>query len=222
MICIKENIYNKNILKVREKEATIEHMKIETDYDYIVAIGTSTGGPKALASVLSQVDQNLSATYIVVQHMPAGFTKSLADRLDGLSSLHVKEAENYDILQAGHAYIAPGGYQFKITNARRPEVLLTEEPPYKGHKPSVNVMLHTLAKLKVNKKLIVVIMTGMGSDGLEGLEYLKAAHEVKVIAQDESTSIVYGMPKAIVSAGYADYVVPLEMISATIKRIMGE
>ena len=200
----------------------IGHIKNDTEYEYIIAIGTSTGGPKALTTVLTKLDKALSATYVIVQHMPAGFTKSLADRLNTLSELTIKEAEDHEALEIGTVYIAPGGKQMKITSTRRPEIRLTDEIPYKGHKPSVNIMLKSLAQLHPSKKIIVVIMTGMGSDGLEGVELLKKQDSVKVIAQDETTSIVYGMPKAIVTAGYADYVVPIEAISKTIKKIMGE
>lgn len=200
----------------------IEHIKTNTEYEYIVAIGTSTGGPKALTTVLTALSKDLAATYVVVQHMPAGFTKSLADRLNSLSELTIKEAENHEVLKTGTVYIAPGSMQCRVTNARKPEIMLTDDVAYKGHKPSVNIMLQSLANLNVNKKLIVVIMTGMGCDGLEGVEILKKQCAIKVIAQDEKTSIVYGMPKAIVTSGYADYIVPIEEISKTIKKIMGE
>lgn len=200
----------------------IEHIKNNAEYEYIIAIGTSTGGPKALTTVLTKLDKTLPATYVVVQHMPVGFTKSLADRLNTLSELTIKEAEDHEVLESGTVYIAPGGKQMKIASTRRLEISLTDEMPYKGHKPSVNIMLKSLAQLYPNKKIIVVIMTGMGSDGLEGVELLKKQGAVKVIAQDEATSIVYGMPKAIVTSGYADYVVPIEAISKTIKKIMGE
>lgn len=190
------------------------------DYKYIVAIGTSTGGPKALTRVLTDLNPNLNATYIVVQHMPEGYTKTLATRLNTLSGLTVKEAEDGEKLRKNTVYIAPGGKHLTVTNSLRPQITLTDEQSYKGHKPSVNVMLQSLYDLKY--KLIVVIMTGMGSDGLEGITFLKDRKDIQVIAQNEQTSIVYGMPKAIVQAQLADYVVPLEAISKTIQEIMGE
>lgn len=192
------------------------------NYEYIVAIGTSTGGPKALTKVLSGLDKTLSATYVVVQHMPAGFTKSLAERLNTLSDLTVKEGESEERLQQGTVYIAPGGKQLKLRNVNQLELILTDEEAYKGHKPSVNVMLNSLQILPPHQKLIVVIMTGMGSDGLEGVQLLKKDKNMTVIAQDETTSTVFGMPKAIVQAELANYIVPVDEIAKTIKTIMGE
>lgn len=192
------------------------------DYKYIVAIGTSTGGPKALTKVLTDLDPNLPATYVVVQHMPAGYTKALATRLNTLSGLTVKEGEHGEKLKKGTVYIAPGGKHLKLSHGTRPQLILTDEDPYKGHKPSVNVMLQSLYNLSPNQKLIIVIMTGMGNDGLEGITFLKDKRNIQVIAQDEQTSIVYGMPKAIVQAKLTNYVVPLETIAKTIQEIVGE
>ncbi len=194
----------------------------KVEYEYIIAMGISTGGPKLLNQLLPQLDVELSATYVIVQHMPPGFTKPLADRLNNVSSLQVKEAENGEKLKKGVVYIAPGGRQLQITNQSEPQILLTDEEPYKGHRPSVNVMLNSLATLSSSKKsIITVIMTGMGTDGLEGVTKLKEIQNCIVIAQDQQTSTVYGMPKAIVSAGFADYVVPAGEINQIIKKIVG-
>ncbi|MHC1750503.1 MAG: CheB methylesterase domain-containing protein [Cellulosilyticaceae bacterium] len=192
------------------------------DYTYIVAIGTSTGGPKALSTVIGGLPKNTNATYVVVQHMPVGFTKSLAERLNTISEVDVKEAENGDVLKKGTVYIAPGGKQLKIVNSARPEILLTDEPPYKSHKPSVNVMISSIAALKSNKNIIGVIMTGMGTDGLEGFSELKQNLKCSIVAQDEASCVVYGMPKAVVNAGLADYIVPAQEITKTIVKLMGE
>lgn len=201
--------------------STLQAQIAKDDYEYIIAIGTSTGGPKALNTVITALDTGLSAAYIVVQHMPTGFTKSLANRLDELSQLSVKEAEHREIIKKGTVYIAPGGKQLTVTNSRKHEITLSDDMPYKGHRPSVNIMYKSLAELKSKKKIIVVIMTGMGSDGLEGVQLLKQRVQVKVIAQNEATSVVYGMPKVVVDGGYADYVVPLNQVAETIKKIMG-
>lgn len=192
------------------------------DYKYIVAIGTSTGGPRALTKVLSDLNPNLPAAYVVVQHMPEGYTKALATRLNTLSGLTVKEGEQGEELKRGTVYIAPGSKHLKLSHGTKTQLILTDEEPYKGHKPSVNVMLQSLYNLSASKEIIVVIMTGMGSDGLEGISFIKKQRNVQVIAQDEQTSIVYGMPKSIVQAGLNDYVVPLEEIAKTIEKIMGE
>lgn len=196
--------------------------KDEQEYQYIIAIGTSTGGPKALNEIIAALPKELPATYIVVQHMPPGFTKSLAQRLDSMSKVEVKEAEQGDRLLKGRVLIAPGGKQFKIVNGRTPEVLLTDEDPYKGHRPAVNVMFESLAKLSTDKKVIGVIMTGMGSDGLEGAQSLAKTKQSIMIAQDEGSCVVYGMPKVIVNAGLAHHVVPLGHIVSTIIKVMGE
>lgn len=190
-------------------------------YDYIVAMGISTGGPKLLHQLIPKLDPSLPLTYLVVQHMPAGFTKPLADRLNKVSNIEVKEAQSGESLKKGVVYIAPGGKQLQIIQSQIPQILLTEEPPYQGHRPSVNIMLHSLAHLDLNKKrIIVIMMTGMGTDGLEGVKVLKQKQNCIVIAQDQQSSTVYGMPKAIINAGVADYIVAGDDINETIKKIV--
>ncbi|ADZ84142.1 MULTISPECIES: CheB methylesterase domain-containing protein [Cellulosilyticum] len=205
--------------QISRNAATIE----EQQYEYIIAMGISTGGPKLLSQIIPTLEQNLSATYLIVQHMPQGFTKNLAARLNSLSALEVKEAEHEEVLKRGTVYIAPGGKQLKIINGLRPQINITDDLPYKGHKPSVNIMMSSLAELKsCSKKMIAVIMTGMGSDGLEGVSDLKRTYPCEVIAQDQASSTVYGMPKAIANAGLADYIASAENITQIIKRIVGD
>ena len=195
----------------------------EMQYEYIVAMGISTGGPKLLSQVIKSLNENLSATYVIVQHMPVGFTKNLAERLNSLTKLTVKEAEEGESLKKGVVYIAPGGYQLKIVNGLNPKIQLTDELPYKGHKPSVNVMLLSLSDLsKCTKKMLAVIMTGMGCDGLEGVTALKKSYNCKVIAQDQASSTVFGMPKAIINAGLAEHIVAGECIAQKIEEIVGD
>lgn len=199
------------------------HTISNISYEYIVAMGISTGGPKLLSQLISTLDENIPATYLIVQHMPSGFTKSLADRLNTLTKLTVKEAEQGEYLERGIIYIAPGGYQFKIIGGLKPKIQLTDEPSYKGHKPSVNVMLLSLAQLQnYKKKIIAVIMTGMGSDGLEGITELKKKQPCQVIAQDQESSTVFGMPKVIINSGLADFIVSGKEISKKIKEIVGD
>lgn len=194
----------------------------DQSYEYIIAMGISTGGPKLLSQLIKTLDENLPATYLIVQHMPIGFTKSLAERLNTLTNLTVKEAESGEYLRRGVIYIAPGGYQLRVLNGLKPYIELLDELPYKGHKPSVNVMLLSLAHLQKYKgKMIAVIMTGMGSDGLEGVMELKKSYSCQVIAQDQSSSVVFGMPKVIISAGLADFIVSGKDISQKIKEIVG-
>ncbi|WP_054738649.1 CheB methylesterase domain-containing protein [Cellulosilyticum ruminicola] len=202
----------------------INHRAVyKEEYEYIVAMGISTGGPKLLSQIIQTLDESVSATYIVVQHMPPGFTKTLAERLNTMTKLTVKEAVDNEMLKRGVVYIAPGGKQLKINDADNPYIMITDEAPYKGHRPAVNIMMNALAQLKrCRKKYIAIIMTGMGSDGLEGIMNLKKNKTCTVIAQDEATCTVYGMPKAVINAGLADYICPGYEITKIIKKIAGD
>lgn len=193
------------------------------EYEYIIAMGISTGGPKLLNQLLAHLEADLPATYVIVQHMPPGFTKPLADRLNTISKLYVKEAENGEKLKQGVVYIAPGGKQLQITNQSLPQITITDDEPYKGHKPSVNVMFNSLSALSLNsKRVIAVIMTGMGTDGLEGTTNLKNTQSCTVIAQNKETSTVYGMPKAVINAGLEDYIASADEIHQIIRKIVGD
>lgn len=180
----------------------------------IVAIGTSTGGPRALQAVLSKLPENLPAALVIVQHMPAGFTKSLAERLNGISRLEVVEAMDGDELVAGKALIAPGDKHLKIKRiGDRLYAKLSVEPPVGGLRPSIDKMMESL--IHCNVPLLGVLLTGMGQDGVEGLKKIKAANGY-TIAEDESTCIVYGMPRAAVENACVDKVVPLHLVSQAI------
>lgn len=206
--------------KVRKAPKLGGSLKAGSNIKKIVAIGTSTGGPRALQDVIPYLPENIPASILIVQHMPAGFTKSLADRLNNLSEIHVKEAEDGDILLPGCAYIAPGGYHVKVTNSsNKYKINLSKEAPVSGHRPSVDMMMNSLAALKLNN-LVGVIMTGMGSDGAHGMKNIKSQNGY-TIAQNESTCVVYGMPKSAVNLGCVDEVVPLQEIAEAITRIVG-
>lgn len=187
----------------------------------IVLIGTSTGGPRALQEVITKIPQNISAPILIVQHMPAGFTKSLATRLDQLSHITVKEAEQGDLLQNGTAYIAPGGYHMKLrkVGASYGIVLDQTEPPRSGHRPSVDVMFEDVSQYREIDK-IAVIMTGMGYDGSKGLKALKQHGNVMAIAESADTCIVYGMPKAAVETQLVDEVADVDDIAQTIMKYL--
>jgi two-component system chemotaxis response regulator CheB len=152
--------------------------------------------------------------------MPPGFTKSLAERLDTISEISVKDAEHNEIIRPGHVYIAPGHYHMRVAveGAVR-KIALSQEPPVGNHRPAVNVLFDSVAPLQ--KDLVSVIMTGMGCDGCEGMKKIKQQGGYS-IAQDEETSVVYGMPKAVVDAGLADEIRPLQDIAdaivAAVKR----
>ena len=180
----------------------------------LVAIGTSTGGPQALQQVITRLPGNLPCGVVVVQHMPAGFTKALAERLDTISQVSVKEAEDGDVIEPGHVYIAPGSHHLRVReDGSNRRIVLGQDPPVGNHRPAVNVMYDSVAS--IGKNLVAVIMTGMGCDGCEGMKKIKAAGGYS-IAQDESTCVVYGMPKAVVDAGMADEIKPVQNIAQAI------
>lgn len=187
----------------------------------IILIGTSTGGPRALQEVITKIPANVDAPILIVQHMPAGFTKSLAARLDQLSEIHVKEAEQGDLLQKGTAYIAPGGYHLKLrkVGSAFAVVLDNQEPPRAGHRPSVDVLFEDVSQYSEFDK-IAVIMTGMGYDGSKGLVSLKKTGNVTAIAESAETCIVYGMPKAAVETQLVDEVADVDDIARTIMKYM--
>ncbi|MFY9174718.1 MAG: chemotaxis response regulator protein-glutamate methylesterase [Peptococcia bacterium] len=184
----------------------------------IVVIGTSTGGPKALHEVMSSLPSGLNAAILIVQHMPPGFTRSLAQRLDSVSSFAVKEAEDGDVIERGKAYVAPGDYHMEIaTDNGKHLIRLNQKPQVNGHRPAVDVLFHSAAKINATK--VGVIMTGMGSDGALGLKALKEAGAV-TIGESAETSVVYGMPKSAFKIGAVDYEVPLYKISEQIVQAL--
>lgn len=187
----------------------------------IIAIASSTGGPKALQHVIPNLPENLRAPVLIVQHMPAGFTQSLAERMDSLSALHVKEAEEGDVLSAGNVYIARGGFHMNIVRQGKDCVVrYTSEPPREGVRPCANYMYESLREMPY-EQIICVVLTGMGADGTKGIVSLKEKKKVHVIAQEESTCAVYGMPKSIVNAGLADQILPIDQIAREIIMNVG-
>ncbi len=186
----------------------------------IIAIGTSTGGPRALQSVIPRLPSSLDAAVVIVQHMPPGFTKSLAERMNSLSSLTVKEAEDGELLKRGWVYIAPGDKHLRIVKNRANYVVsLGEDAPVTGHKPSADALFASIADLKIDN-VIGVIMTGMGADGAAGLAMMKSENDAHIIAQDKESCVVFGMPRAAVAKGIVDKVVPLGDISDQILKAM--
>lgn len=187
----------------------------------IIALACSTGGPKSLQSVVPLLPASLPYPMLIVQHMPAGFTKSLADRLNDVSKVEVREAAEGDVLKAGCVYIAPGGKHMQIKNVGgQHKVTLTDEPPREGVKPCANYMYESLAKSSYDE-VICVVLTGMGADGTRGIKYLNERKKTYVISQDESSCVVYGMPKAIAETGLVDEVVTLTKITETILKNLG-
>jgi two-component system chemotaxis response regulator CheB len=187
----------------------------------VVAIACSTGGPKALQSVIPELPAELAAPVLIVQHMPKGFTKSLAERLDTLSDIKVKEGVEGEALENGVVYVAMGGKHLKIiTKAGRSTITYTDEPPREGVKPCANYMYESL-KGSGYSQVVCVVLTGMGADGSKGIVNLSKAKKIHVIAQNEATSTVYGMPKAAVNTGLANEVVALEDVAQEIVMNVG-
>ena len=174
----------------------------------LVAIGTSTGGPVALQRVLTQLPANFPAPLVLIQHMPAAFTKAFAERLDKLCRINVKEAEDGDILRPGLALLAPGGKQMMVDGRGTVRILPGDERL--NYKPCVDVTFGSAAKA-YNDKVLAVVLTGMGADGREGARLLKQGGS-QVWAQDEASCVIYGMPMAVVKANLADAVYGLDDI----------
>ncbi|SDW27188.1 chemotaxis response regulator protein-glutamate methylesterase [Paenibacillus sp. CF384] len=202
----------------QELETAIKPNKLvrSKSFKHLVAIGTSTGGPRALHEVISTLPIDFPAPVLVVQHMPPKFTRSLAQRLDTFSSLHVTEAIHGERVEAGVVYIAPGGYHMELTKEGGSySIKLSEEAPRGGHRPSVDTMFESCAAFPELRRHSV-IMTGMGSDGVKGMKALNDSGAETAIAESEETCVVYGMPRSAVEAGVAKSIVPLRQIATAI------
>ena len=187
----------------------------------VVALACSTGGPKALQSVIPRLPAELAAPVLIVQHMPQGFTQSLAERLNSLSKIKVKEAAEGDVLENGVVYIARGGKHMNVeTRGGRSVIRYTDEPPREGVKPCANYMYESL-KTSAYSQIVCVVLTGMGADGTKGIVNLETAKKIHVIAQDEATSTVYGMPKSIAATGLVNQVVGLDDVAQEIIMNVG-
>jgi two-component system chemotaxis response regulator CheB len=183
----------------------------------IVAIASSTGGPKALQTVIPKLPEDLNAPVLVVQHMPKGFTATLAERLNATSSITVREAKEGDELKRGVVYLAMGGSHMNVVTSPTGKISIhySDEPYREGVKPCANYTFESLADSKYDE-VVCVVLTGMGQDGTVGIKNLMKKKQVHVIAQNEETCVVYGMPKSIADRGMTDQVVPLEQIAQEI------
>jgi two-component system, chemotaxis family, protein-glutamate methylesterase/glutaminase len=182
--------------------------------DKVVVIGSSTGGPRALNLLVPALPANLPAAVLIVQHMPAGFTRSLAERLDSLSQLKVKEAEPGDQLEIGRVLLAPGGFHLLIND--QGQVTLNQNPTVHGVRPAIDVTMVSVVK-KYKSSVVSVILTGMGNDGTNGSALVSQSGGY-VIGEDESTCVVYGMPRSVFEAGVTNEVVPLDQIARAIEK----
>lgn len=182
----------------------------------LVIIGSSTGGPKALEGVLASIPANLPAGIVIVQHMPKEFTKSFADRLNSLFPFPVKEASDRDLVENGKVLVAPGDYHLTISSDRR--VKLNQDERVMFLRPAIDVTMEGLPAV-YGKKVIGVILTGMGRDGAKGMAEIKKAGGI-TIAQDKGTSTIYSMPRVVAEEGNADYILPLDQIGRVITELV--
>jgi two-component system, chemotaxis family, protein-glutamate methylesterase/glutaminase len=187
----------------------------------IVGIGVSTGGPKALSQMMPNLPADINVPILIVQHMPPIFTQSLAKSLNLKCAIEVKEAIDGETIKPNVAFIAPGGKQMKVVagmDGKERIIRITDDPPENSCKPSVDYLFRSIAQHYVGRSA-GVIMTGMGSDGSIGLELMKR-NGATIIAQDESTCIVYGMPKKAIESGIVDIIAPLEQIAPEICQLV--
>lgn len=183
----------------------------------VLALGASTGGPVAVQQVLKSLPQEFPLPILVVQHMPGNFTPMFSERMNQMCRINVREAENGDLLFPGCAYVAPGGKQMKVRKKGSEAMIeITDGDPSHSYRPSVDVTYTSLAEVFPGK-VLAVILTGMGSDGCEGARRLKQSGSA-IWAQDEQSSVVYGMPMAVAKAGLADQIMSLDKIGSTLGR----
>lgn len=202
-------------LIVEAKKSTI---RSESKYK-IVVIGISTGGPRALQKMIPKIPADLGVPIVIVQHMPAEFTASLANSLNERSELNVVECDEGMIIEPGNVYIAKGGFQNKLIEvSNKVKIRLKDDPPENYCKPSVDYMFRTVAAIFKNEAL-GIIMTGMGSDGLQGI-YTMVKSGADIIAQDKDSSTVFGMNKEVIKAGLADEIIPLEKLASRIVSLV--
>ncbi len=183
--------------------------------ELLVIIAASTGGPRALTEVVPNIPRDLPAAFLIIQHMSEGFTKTLAERLNSLSMIQIKEAEHGEVIKAGNAYLAPGDYHMEISKSGDEYCIdLNQKPSRLGVRPCADMTFFSAAKV-FGGKIIGVVLTGMGKDGTAGAEMIRQKN-ARIIAQDKETSVIYGMPKSVAEKGYVDRVLPITSIAAAI------
>lgn len=199
-----------------------KYTRVKAGKNKLVALACSTGGPKSLQQVIPMLPGNLDAGVVLVQHMPAGFTASLAARLNEMSAINVKEAADGDVIKKGWVYIAPGGKHIRVKKKGSDCVIaLSDEAPIEGLRPCANIMYESLAECNYDE-ITCVVLTGMGADGTNGIKALSRSRKnLYVISQDEETCVVYGMPKAIANTGLVNEVVPLNRVAEAITKNVG-
>ncbi|MEK8022660.1 MAG: chemotaxis-specific protein-glutamate methyltransferase CheB, partial [Candidatus Hydrogenedentota bacterium] len=201
----------------REKEKTSEKSPMRArprNLPATIAIGVSTGGPSTLSRLFAGMPESFPVPIVVAQHMPPGWTTTLAEQLSGECGMPVSEATDGEMIRPGHIYIAPGGNSLKLTKTGRARV--TRETSRRGFRPSVDLLFHSLAVTAADRSL-AIILTGMGDDGCDGAAAVRGAGGT-VIAQDEASCVVFGMPRAVIEAGLASSVLSIDEISEYLRR----
>lgn len=179
----------------------------------IVAVACSTGGPRALLEVIPKLPKDLNAPVLIVQHMPDGFTQTLAERLNSVSEINVKEAEDGEALKNGYVYLAKAGWHMEVVKDGIGHKIRLQDGPYReGVRPCANYMYESLAESGYDE-IICVVMTGMGADGTEGIEFLQGKKAVRTIIQNEASCVVFGMPGSIVKHKIKHKAVDLKYIA---------
>lgn len=216
-----------NLQFIRPKKVSEDYIKSRPQKAVpavkVVAIGASTGGPRALGQILPQLDPDIAAGLLIVQHIPRGFTKAFASRLDSESKIDIKEARVGDEIEPGKALIAPSDYHMTVKRKGIGKdttgvISLNQDPPVYGLRPTVDAMMLSVAEV-YGDKTVAVILTGMGSDGAKGMKAIKE-NKGRTIAQDKDTCVVYGMPKAAVKEGVVDKITPLNKIAEEIMKMV--
>ncbi len=203
--------------KLKKTEAVATKHRLEKGD--LIFIASSTGGPKALQSVIPKIPTDIGCPVVVVQHMPEGFTKSLAERLDDMSQCTVKEAQDDMLLEDGVVYIAKGGFQLyiKASGNRQHRLVVRKDEPRNGLRPCADIFLESLAETSY-RNIICGVLTGMGSDGTKGLVHLKEVKNVYTVSQSESTCVVYGMPRSVEKEGVTDVVADIQDVASYLIR----
>ncbi len=215
---IKNLVFSKNVKPIYKAIGITP--KIRKGIYKVCGIGVSTGGPQTLLKIIPELPSNFPAPILVVQHMPPLFTKYLAERINSVSLLKVKEAEEGEIVKDGVVYIAPGDYHMKVKKEKALiKIKLFQGPPRNFCRPSVDELFESLAEI-YNGFTLALILTGMGNDGKEGAQQIKNRGGV-VLAQDAESSIIFGMPKAVIEHGIADEVINLSQIPKRLKELFG-
>ncbi len=207
-----------DISEIKKKDDVASAKALAESTDKVIAIGASTGGTEAILKVISQLPPTVPGI-VIVQHMPKGFTRTFAERLNEVSYINVKEAEDGDRILNGRAYIAPGDFHVKVyRSGGQYKIQVLEGEKVNGHRPAVDVMMFSVAE-NVAANAFGVILTGMGNDGAQGLKAMKEAG-AKTLGQNQATSVVYGMPKVAYELGAVDNQLPLDEIGPALLRLV--